>query len=206
MKNKFSFLTALWWILLLAVLGFFLLAATDKHSRESEDENRMLAAFPTLSGKSLADASFMNGFEDFLSDAFFGREGVTKFTDRVMDKFSVLTAEEEAVQKAEEMDRRLQAEGAADGENPAEKPAADAPAETAAPAAPAAPEEPVHEELSVAEADGRRRKEDLFLFPEKSGNLRKDAAHDARLPAGGRADSVHAGAAGVHRQPLDGSA
>lgn len=67
MKNKFSFLTALWWILLLAVLGFFLLAATDKHSRESEDENRMLAAFPTLSGKSLADASFMNGFEDFLS-------------------------------------------------------------------------------------------------------------------------------------------
>ena len=113
MKNKFSFLTALWWILLLAVLGFFLLAATDKHSRESEDENRMLAAFPTLSGKSLADASFMNGFEDFLSDAFFGREGVTKFTDRVMDKFSVLTAEEEAVQKAEEMDRRLQAEGAA---------------------------------------------------------------------------------------------
>ena len=141
MKNKFSFLTALWWILLLAVLGFFLLAATDKHSRESEDENRMLAAFPTLSGKSLADASFMNGFEDFLSDAFFGREGVTKFTDRVMDKFSVLTAEEEAVQKAEEMDRRLQAEGAADGENPAEKPAADAPAETAAPAAPAAPGE-----------------------------------------------------------------
>ena len=123
MKNKFSFLTALWWILLLAVLGFFLLAATDKHSRESEDENRMLAAFPTLSGKSLADASFMNGFEDFLSDAFFGREGVTKFTDRVMDKFSVLT-----------------------GENPAEKPAADAPEETAAPAAPAAPEEPVHED------------------------------------------------------------
>lgn len=146
MKNKFSFLTALWWILLLAVLGFFLLAATDKHSRESEDENRMLAAFPTLSGKSLADASFMNGFEDFLSDAFFGREGVTKFTDRVMDKFSVLTAEEEAVQKAEEMDRRLQAEGAADGENPAEKPAADAPAETAAPAATDAPEEPVHED------------------------------------------------------------
>ena len=130
MKNKFSFLTALWWILLLAVLGFFLLAATDKHSRESEDENRMLAAFPTLNGKSLADASFMNGFEDFLSDAFFGRESVTKFTDRVMDKFSVLTAEEEAVQKAEEMDRRLQAEGAADGENPAEKPAADAPRRT----------------------------------------------------------------------------
>lgn len=146
MKNKFSFLTALWWILLLAVLGFFLLAATDKHSRESEDENRMLAAFPTLSGKSLADASFMNGFEDFLSDAFFGREGVTKFTDRVMDKFSVLTAEEEAVQKAEEMDRRLQAEGAADGEDPAAEPVADAPAETAAPAVPAAPEEPVHED------------------------------------------------------------
>ena len=142
MKNKFSFLTALWWILLLAVLGFFLLVATDKHSRESEDENRMLAAFPTLSGKSLADASFMNGFEDFLSDAFFGRESVTKFTDRVMDKFSVLTAEEEAVQQAEEMDKRLQAEGAADGENPAEEPIAEAPAETNAPAEPAQLEEP----------------------------------------------------------------
>ncbi len=142
MKNKFSFLTALWWILLLAVLGFFLLVATDKHSRESEDENRMLAAFPTLSGKSLADASFMNGFEDFLSDAFFGRESVTKFTDRVMDKFSVLTAEEEAVQQAEEMDKRLQAEGAADGENPAEEPVVEAPEEPNVPAEPARLEEP----------------------------------------------------------------
>ncbi|MDO4387171.1 MAG: DHHW family protein [Clostridia bacterium] len=142
MKNKFSFLTALWWILLLAVLGFFLLVATDKQSRESEDENRMLAAFPTLSGKSLADASFMNGFEDFLSDAFFGRESVTKFTDRVMDKFSVLTAEEEAVQQAEEMDKRLQAEGAADGEDPAEEPVAETPTETNVPAEPVQEGEP----------------------------------------------------------------
>lgn len=143
MKNKFSFLTALWWVLLLAVLGFFLLTATDKHSRESEDENRMLAAFPTLSGKTLADASFMSGFEDFLSDAFFGREKVTKLTDRLMDKFSVLSAEEEAIQNAEEMDKRLQAEGAADGDAPAPETAAAAPAETAAPADASAPAEPV---------------------------------------------------------------
>lgn len=142
MKNKFSFLTALWWILLLAVLGFFLLAATDKDSRESEDENRMLAAFPTLSGRTLADASFMSGFEDFLSDAFFGRESVTKLTDRLMDKFSVLTAEEEAIQDAEEMDKRLQAEGAADGDDPApEVPTVEAPAEPNAPADASEPNE-----------------------------------------------------------------
>lgn len=134
MKNKFSFLTALWWILLLAVLGFFLLVATDKHSRESVDENRMLAGFPTLSGKTLADASFMNGFEDFLSDAFFGREAVTQFTEGVMDKFSVLSAEEEAIQNAKEMDKRLQAEGAADADVPVQEPSpAEVPAATSAP-------------------------------------------------------------------------
>lgn len=146
MKNKFSFLTALWWVLLLAVLGFFLLAATDKDSRESDDENRMLAAFPTLSGDSLADASFMNGFEDFLSDAFFGRESVTRFTDRLMNKFSVLSTEEQAIQQAEEMDKRLQAEGAADGDAPVPEADAEEVAETDAPASAGEPdvsEEPI---------------------------------------------------------------
>lgn len=40
----------------------------------SENENRYLAAFPKLNFKSYKDESFMNGFDDWISDRFFGRE------------------------------------------------------------------------------------------------------------------------------------
>ena len=71
MKRKFSFTVALWWIILCAIVGFFLIVATNKRARLSETENRMLAAFPKANPQTLASGEFMSGFESFLSDAFF---------------------------------------------------------------------------------------------------------------------------------------
>lgn len=121
MKHKLSFTVAIWWLILSAVMGFFLLAATDKEARESESENRYLAAFPKLTGKSLTDASFMSGFEDFLSDAFFGRAQVTHFTSRLTGVFNALSQEDKMVVAAQNMEQKLADEGAADAP-PAEQP------------------------------------------------------------------------------------
>lgn len=40
----------------------------------SDRENRVLSAFPSLSADSLLDKSFMNGFDAYVSDHFFGRD------------------------------------------------------------------------------------------------------------------------------------
>lgn len=126
-KNKLLFVSAVWVVLLSAILGFFLLTATDKETRESEAENRMLAAFPKLTAKSLSDASFMSGFETFLSDAFFMRNEITHFTERLTDTFSVLSDEDQAELAVKDMEDRLAAEGAAgdEGENAIEPEAQD---------------------------------------------------------------------------------
>ena len=55
-KNRLIFLCSVWIVLLSAILGFFLLFATEKDSRESEAENRMLAAFPSFSLKNVFNA------------------------------------------------------------------------------------------------------------------------------------------------------
>ena len=115
-KNRLMFLCSLWIVLLSAVLGIFLLFATDKNSRESEAENRMLAAFPDLSVKSLADASFMSGFESFLSDAFFMRNEITGFTDNLTDAFNMLSEDAKAQIQQKDMEKRLADEGAGDAE------------------------------------------------------------------------------------------
>ena len=93
MKHKLSFTIALWWIILCAVAGLFLLVATDKDSRPSESENRMLAGFPEVSARSVASGEFMAGFDSFLTDGFFARDGVVSFTGRLLDGFSLLAIE-----------------------------------------------------------------------------------------------------------------
>ncbi len=111
MKRKFAFTVALWWIILCAIAGFFLIVATNKRSRLSETENRMLAAFPTANAQTLANGEFMTGFEDFLSDAFFGRDEVIKLTDGLLDRFSTLSEDEKLVVQARDMERRMATEG-----------------------------------------------------------------------------------------------
>ena len=140
MKRKFAFTVALWWIILCAIAGFFLIVATNKHSRLSETENRMLAAFPEANAQTLASGEFMTGFEDFLSDAFFGRDEVVKLTNGLLDRFSTLSEDEKLVVQARDMERRMATEGI----NPAADPQADAQEESeiAAEDAPATAEFP----------------------------------------------------------------
>ncbi len=89
MKKRFSFICIYLCLLTLLCLGAAELLAPEKGERLSESENRMLAAFPALSAKSVADGSFMSGFESYLSDAFPFRDGAAAFTDAVMDLVSI---------------------------------------------------------------------------------------------------------------------
>lgn len=112
MKHRSSFIASVWWLLALFLAGVFLMAVSPKHSRESETENRMLAEFPTLSAESVASDKFMTGFEEYLSDAFFMRDSVISFTNRLIDGFSMLSGEEARAADTLEMEKRLEEEGA----------------------------------------------------------------------------------------------
>ena len=127
MKRKFSFTVALWWIILCAIVGFFLIVATNKRARLSETENRMLAAFPKANAQTLASGEFMSGFESFLSDAFFARDDVVQLTDGLLDRFSTLSEDERLAAQARDMERRMASEGV----NPARAPEEEAAPETA---------------------------------------------------------------------------
>ena len=84
MKKRFSFVCIYLCLLTLLCLGAAELLAPDKGERMSVSENRMLAAFPSLSVQSVKDGSFMSGFESYLSDAFPFRDGAAAFHDGVM--------------------------------------------------------------------------------------------------------------------------
>ncbi len=108
MKKKTSFTIAVWWILTLAIAGIFLMITSDKESRASEAENRMLQGFPKFSIQSVLSADFMNEFESFLSDAFFARDDVVSFTDRMLGAFSMLSKDDQIAAKTAEMEKELQ--------------------------------------------------------------------------------------------------
>ena len=50
----------------------------------SPDENRMLEEFPTISGESLIDSSFMTGVENFVSDHFMLRRDFIALHTQIM--------------------------------------------------------------------------------------------------------------------------
>ena len=87
MRKKLSF--ALMYICLLAslTLGGYLLLFAPREGALSESENRMLRSFPALTAAGLADGSFMDSFEGFLSDAVPGRDGLIRFSGAVMGLF-----------------------------------------------------------------------------------------------------------------------
>ena len=89
MKKRFSFVCVYLCLLSLLVCGAAELLAPDKGERLSASENRMLAAFPAFSVQSVADGSFMSGFESYLSDAFPFRDGAAAFHDGVMGLVSI---------------------------------------------------------------------------------------------------------------------
>ena len=107
MKKQFSFIVTLWWVIVLAGAGILLLIVSEKKSTESGAENRYLQGFPEMSVESLASGDFMDRFEDFLSDAFFGRDTVIRFTDDMLDGFNRLSEDEKAEMKAADMEAEI---------------------------------------------------------------------------------------------------
>lgn len=71
MRLKQLKITALIFIIILVALP--IATAFSKKEEKSEMENRTLAKFPKLSIDTIKDKSFMDGFEDYLSDHFIAR-------------------------------------------------------------------------------------------------------------------------------------
>ena len=190
MKKRFSFVCIYLCLLTLLVCGAAELLSPDKGERLSESENRMLAAFPALSVSSVADGSFMSGFESYLSDAFPFRDGAASFHDGVMGLVSIpddgpatgVVEDDRLWDQSEEQEaafqQLLEEERAEFG---GESPAA---VETAQPAAVS---EDVHDvTLWLERADGTR--ETLFRYPADAmvsfaGILNR---YRAKLPEDGR--------------------
>lgn len=89
MKNKFSFVITYLCLLALLTVGMGELLFADKESRMSQTENRMLQGFPELNADSFFSGEFMDDFESFLSDSFFGRDGVVKTSQNLLSLFSL---------------------------------------------------------------------------------------------------------------------
>lgn len=75
MKNLYKkIMIAFFAVFLTAMPILTLVFLSPEKTPFSENENRYLAAFPKLNMKTYKDESFMNGFDDWISDRFFGRE------------------------------------------------------------------------------------------------------------------------------------
>ena len=96
-KNRFSFIVILWWVLGAAMLGVLLLCFAQRSERQSVLENRMLKGFPEVSLKSVFSGEFSADFESWLSDGFFGRDGMITRSEGIMNAFSVQTSDDEYV-------------------------------------------------------------------------------------------------------------
>lgn len=68
-----------------------LITAFSKKNDFSERENRPLAQFPEVSGSAILDKSFMNGFDSYISDHFFGRD----FWVHIKSNLELLTLKKE---------------------------------------------------------------------------------------------------------------
>ncbi len=75
MKNLYKKIMVALFALFLTVIPILTLVFMSPEKKPfSENENRYLAAFPELNFKSYKNESFMNGFDKWISDRFFGRE------------------------------------------------------------------------------------------------------------------------------------
>ena len=171
MKKRFSFVCIYLCLLTLLCLGTAELLSPDKGERMSVSENRMLAAFPALSLQSVADGSFMSGFESYLSDAFPFRDGAASFTDALMALVSVpddgpatgVCEDEELWENSEEQEAAFQQ---LLEEERAESGGEESPADVESTPSPAVTGELHDVTLWLEKADGTR--DVLFTYPAKS--------------------------------------
>jgi hypothetical protein len=96
-----------WCLLLLLGCGVLLLVAAPKEATVSETENRMLEAFPSADAQSLFSGAFSTGFEQYLSDHFFLRDGCIRLTNAIKDRLSLLSDADEL--KLAALDERVDA-------------------------------------------------------------------------------------------------
>ncbi len=89
MKHRFTFWLTYACIALFGSLGLLLLLFGKKDARPSDEENRMLAGFPALTGESLKSGEFMEGIESYLSDAMPGRGRIVAKTASWMNALSL---------------------------------------------------------------------------------------------------------------------
>ena len=82
------------WMLLLIALGSYYVFLAPRDSQYSEDENRTLAAFPTVTPESLFSGDFGRAMEDYLLDRFPGRGAVVSTVSMVQSRLSFATHEE----------------------------------------------------------------------------------------------------------------
>lgn len=102
MKNRKSFVLAVWWVAACLLMGVMILCFADKDERESQTENRMLQAFPTLTFESFYTGEFFSDFESYMSDAFFGRNELVSFSNSIVGLFSAQTPEDIALLNTDE--------------------------------------------------------------------------------------------------------
>lgn len=180
MRHKGAFALRYLGLLSLLLIGLWILLFAPREERRSENENRMLRAFPVLSAETVASGEFMDGFEEYLSDAFPGRSLLATATDRVLSFFG---------RKDPEQDIRaqLEAEAAQAGAEttPAPETAAAPPAEaTPAPAAEVTPvpEEETAPAPTAAVQTGEARGASIWLIKE-NGDIHTEESYSAEAIA-----------------------
>ena len=80
MKRPIQFIFSYVLLLALLTLGAGILLLGPREERLSESENRMLSAPPVLSGETVLSGDYMEGFENYLADAFPARDRVIGLT------------------------------------------------------------------------------------------------------------------------------
>ena len=157
MKHKLTFKAALWWVIALAMLGAALMIFGKKEEHPSLSENRMMAGFPALTAESVLSGDFMTGFEDYLSDNFFGRDELVALSENALGVFSAEDEESRLSQDVgESIESEFEGRGVSDGTTPVPQAEATPEPETRPTAAPtAAPRYGERLSVGAAPADTR---------------------------------------------------
>ena len=103
MKHRVSFAVAYICALALFTLGAWEMLFAPKESSLSAAENRMLQGFPSLSLSAVADGSYMEQFDAFLSDAFPGRDRAVALTKTILSFFGGESEEDAEAALREEL-------------------------------------------------------------------------------------------------------
>ena len=144
MKHRISFAISYICLLALCTLGAWELLFAEREYTLSASENRMLQGFPAFSLSAVADGSYMEQFDAFLSDAFPGRDRAVALSQTILNVFGGESDEDVEAARRAELDAPSVPEVTA---APSAEPAAEAPVrdeQTYVPAVEEAPSEPVN--------------------------------------------------------------